>query len=67
MTYQGDRVFQHLAEHLGSNSYSVNVSFVHFLPSLVAQNLGIRVWSKSFRKMGHSMKNRSDNIIKVHV
>lgn len=67
MSSRGDSVGKHLEESLSRNIHSVNVSSVRFLPSLVVPNLGILVWSKSFRKMGHSMKNRSDNIIKVSV
>ena len=67
MSYSGDRVGKHLAESLARNSHSVNVSSIHFLSSLVVPNLGILVWSKSLRKMCHSMKNRSDNIIKVSI
>lgn len=67
MTYQDDRVFKHLAEGPVRSIYSVNVSSVHFFPSLVVKKLGILVWSKSLIKMGHSTKNRSDHIMKVTV
>lgn len=68
MTYQDDGVRKHPAESQVHSMYSVNVScicFPSFFGDQKAENIGLSKSLTTLRKMGHSTKNRSDNIIKI--